>query len=94
MDQDGNERCKFQEWANSGTSWTCHEEFDKYGFLIIENLWDTKDLFRPVPKERVPRYWGTGQNQFTIDQIPEVGGSIKRMVIHSIDLFILKSDYF
>ena len=43
---------KFQEWANSGTSWTRHEEFDKYGFLIIENLWDTKDLFRPVPKER------------------------------------------
>ena len=88
---------KFQEWANSGTSWTRHEEFDKYGYLIIQNLWDAKDLFRPVPEERgIKRYWGTGQNQFTFDPAPEqVGGSIETYghpqyrVIHSqIRLFL------
>ena len=70
---------KFQEWANSGTSWTRHEEFDKYGFLVIQNLWDTKDLFRPVPEERgLIRYWGTGKDQFTFDSVPEqVGGSLE-----------------
>jgi len=42
----------FQERLNTGTSKTNNEEFDKNGYLVIKNLYDAKELFSEVPKER------------------------------------------
>ena len=46
------EQLQFQERRNTGTAWTRNEQFEKDGYLVIKNLWDSKELFRPVPQER------------------------------------------
>ena len=37
--------------TNSGSSWTYHNEFDEYGFFVIKNLCDPKELITPVPEK-------------------------------------------
>ena len=60
------EQLAYQERANSGTSWTRNEQFEKDGYLVVKNLWDAKELFRPVPEERGQiNYWGKRLDQFT-----------------------------
>ena len=52
-----------QEKLNSGTSRTNNEQFDKNGYLIVKNLWEAEELFRPVPEERGQiNYWGKGHS--------------------------------
>jgi len=86
LDQGGNnmtERMTLQDVSlaeknNSGTSKTKNKKFDKNGYLIVRNLWDPKELFRPVPSERGQiNYWGRGKDQF--NHIPlesQVEGSL------------------
>lgn len=58
----------YQEKNNTGTAWTRNENFDKNGYLIIQNLYNSEDLYHPLPKERgVVRYYGKNIDQFSID---------------------------
>jgi hypothetical protein len=60
------EQVLFQERKNSGTSKTNNEFFEKNGYLVIRNLWNPKELYRPVPQERGQvNYWGKRLDQFT-----------------------------
>ena len=43
------ERLVYQEWKNSGTTWTRNEQFDKDGYYVVKNLWDPKELYDPLP---------------------------------------------
>ena len=47
-----NQTLFFAEKANNNTARTGNEEFDKKGYLKIENLWDAEDLYYPVPNIR------------------------------------------
>lgn len=56
------------------------EYFDKHGYMIIKNLYDPKELFHPVPKERGQmNWWGKNINEFTHcpDEM-QVPGSLAR----------------
>ena len=68
----------FQERLNSRTSETNNHQFDRDGYLVIKNLWDPKELYRPVPKERGQmNYWGKRLDQFTYTEIEmQVEGSL------------------
>lgn len=46
------EHMNYQEKINTGTSWTKNESFDRNGYLVVKNLWNPKELYHPVPKER------------------------------------------
>ena len=72
------EQLLFQERLNTGTSWTHNKEFDKNGYLVINNLWNHKELYRPVPEERGQlNYWGNGLDQVEhISVESQVEGSI------------------
>lgn len=59
------EDVKFQESLNSGSSKTNHKQFDEDGYLVIKNLWDPKELYRPIPSQRGQiNYWGKREDQF------------------------------
>jgi hypothetical protein len=72
------EQLFFQERLNTGTSWTRNEFFEKNGYLVIKNLWDPKELYRPVPQERGQiNYWGKRLDQFTYTEVEmQVEGSL------------------
>jgi hypothetical protein len=72
------EQLFFQERLNTGTSWTRNEFFEKNGYLVIKNLWDSQELYRPVPEERGQiNYWGKGLDQFTYTEVEQqVEGSL------------------
>jgi len=44
------EQINQQELVNSGTSPTGNKEFDENGYLILRNLWDSKDLYCDPPE--------------------------------------------
>ena len=44
------EQLNAQEQQNTGTAWTRNDIFEKNGYLVIRNLWDPEELFRPVPE--------------------------------------------
>ena len=71
------EQLFYQERLNTGTSWTRNEFFEKNGYLVIKNLWDSKELYRPVPEERGQiNYWGKKLDQFTYQELEmQVEGS-------------------
>ena len=72
------EELHLTEIINTGTSWTNNEDFDRDGYLVIKNLWDPEELYRPVPKERGQfKYWGKKLDQFTYTDVePQVKGSV------------------
>ena len=72
------QQLQFQEKMNTVTSWTRNEQFDKNGYLIIHDLWDAEDLFRPVPEERGQiKYWGKKEDQYTFQESEgQVEGSL------------------
>ena len=72
------EQLFYQERLNTGTSWTRNEFFEKNGYLVIKNLWDSKELYRPVPEERGQiNYWGKKLDQFTYHELEmQVEGSL------------------
>ncbi|NBP04125.1 MAG: hypothetical protein EBU90_29330 [Proteobacteria bacterium] len=67
-----------QERLNTGTSWTRNKSFEKNGYLVIKNLWDPKELYRPVPQERGQiTYWGKRLDQFNYCEVEQqVEGSL------------------
>lgn len=72
------EQLFYQERQNTGTSWTRNEQFEKDGYLVVKNLWDPKELYRPVPEERGQiNYWGKKLDQFTYYELEtQVEGSL------------------
>ena len=72
------EQLFFRERLNTGTTWTRNEFFEKNGYLVIKNLWDPKELYRPVQKERGQiNYWGKKLDQFTYTEVEmQVEGSL------------------
>jgi len=72
------EQLFYQERLNTGTSWTRNEFFEKNGYLVIKNLWDSQELYRSVPEERGQiNYWGKGLDQFTYTEVEQqVEGSL------------------
>lgn len=46
------EQLDFQERVNSGSSKTNNEDFEKNGYLVVKNLWDSKELYCEVPEIR------------------------------------------
>ena len=72
------EQLFYQERLNTGTSWTRNEQFEKDGYLVVKNLWDPKELYRPVPEERGQiNYWGKKLDQFTYQELEQqVEGSL------------------
>ena len=69
-----------QEFKNTGTSWTNNKQFDKNGYLVIENLCDPEDLYYPVPKERGQiKWWRKNINQYEyFEEEHQVSGSLSR----------------
>ncbi len=72
------EQILFQERLNTGTSKTNNQQFEKDGYLIVKNLWDPQELYRPVPEERgLINYWGKRLEQFTYSHVEQqVEGSL------------------
>ena len=72
------EQLFYQERQNTGTSWTRNGQFEKDGYLVVKNLWDPKELYRPVSKERGQiNYWGKRLDQFTYCELEQqVEGSL------------------
>ena len=72
------EQLFFQERLNTGTSKTNNEQFEKDGYLVVKNLWDPKELYRPVPEQRGQiNYWGKRLDQFTYNELEmQVEGSL------------------
>lgn len=67
------------ESINSGTSKTGHEEFDKYGFLVLRNFYDASKLREEVPKERGTYRYGRKITQFEYKPYePQVPGCLSR----------------
>ena len=59
------EMIKEQEKLNSGTSKTNNEQFDRDGYLVVKNLWNPEELYRPVPELRgQANYWGKREDQY------------------------------
>jgi hypothetical protein len=72
------EQLFYQERQNTGTSWTRNEQFEKDGYLVVKYLWDSQELYRPVPEERGQlNYWGKELDQFTYQKLEmQVEGSL------------------
>ena len=72
------EQIEAQEKFNSGTSPTKNSKFDRDGYLFVPDLYDPKELYRPVPDERgLINYWGKRAEQFNYDPLErQVEGSI------------------
>lgn len=72
------EQVLFQEMVNTGTSKTNNEQFERDGYLVVKNLWNPQELYRPVPKERgLINYWGNKLDQFTYTECEaQVEGSL------------------
>ena len=73
----------FQEWKNSGTTWTRNEQFDKDGYYVVKNLWDPKELYDPLPLIHKHRgqysWWGKKLDQVNYQEIEaQVEGSLSR----------------
>ena len=72
------EQLLLQERLNTGTSKTNNEQFEKNGYLVVKNLWDPQELYRPVPEQRGQiNYWGKQLDQFTYTEVEQqVEGSL------------------
>ena len=74
------EQLLWQERHNTGTTWTRNEFFEKNGYLVIKNLWDSEELYHPLPEERGQmNWWGKNTDQFSHQPIEmQVEGSLAR----------------
>lgn len=54
--------------------------FNRHGYMVIKNLYDPKELYHPVPKERGQiKYWGKKLDQFSYSENEsQVNGSLAR----------------
>ena len=62
------------------TSWTCNENFDKFGFVIVKQICDPVSLYCDVPPERdTYKYRNNDPNLFNYDSVEaQVDGSTSR----------------
>lgn len=68
MEQTNELQLQLQERQNTGTAWTRNENFDKNGYLILKNLYNSENLYHPLPENRgVVRYYGKNIDKFSID---------------------------
>jgi len=68
-----------QELINSGTSKTKNEQFDKNGYLLVENLVDIQELICEVPNERGNlKYFGSLEKYIFEFDKGQVAGSFER----------------
>lgn len=69
----------YQERINTGTSKTNNEEFEKNGYLVVKNLYDAKELFSEVPKERGQYNYQPDSNLCSFTPVElQVEGSVAR----------------
>jgi hypothetical protein len=70
----------FQEKQNTGTAWTRNEKFDKDGYLVVKDLWDSEELYHPLPEVRGQlNYWDKNPENFTHNEVEnQVEGSLAR----------------
>jgi alkylated DNA repair dioxygenase AlkB len=68
----------WQEKRNTGTAWTRNDLFEELGYLVVKNLWDPQELYRPVPEIRGQiNYWGTKPDQYHLTEVEsQVNGSL------------------
>ena len=66
-----------EKWS-TGTSPTRNEKLDTDGYLVVKDLWNPEDLYRPVPDIRGQvSYWGKKPDQYTYEPLEnQVEGSI------------------
>ena len=70
---------EFQERINTGTTPTNNKEFDKNGYLIIRNLWDSQDLYCEPPTIKGQyNYFGSTDKFNHIPVENQVEGSTSR----------------
>lgn len=69
-----------KEKISTGTSWTNNKQFDKDGYLFVQDLFDAKELYHPVPKERGQiNYFGKTTDNFYHNPVEaQVPGSLAR----------------
>ena len=80
-----------QERRNSGTALTRNEEFEKNGYLKVENFWDPEELYHPLPDMKGQlNYWDKNPEHFHHAPVEmQVEGSLARYyhpqykIIHS-----------
>ena len=67
----------FEESLNRGTSWTNNKQFDRDGYLKVENIYDSKELFCDVPTLRgmLDYFDNKNDKQSTISDIEKLFGS-------------------
>tara|TARA_Y100001938_G_scaffold124357_1_gene174313 strand:+ start:3313 stop:4044 length:732 start_codon:yes stop_codon:yes gene_type:complete len=71
----------FEESLNRGTSWTNNKQFDRDGYLKVENLYDSKELFCDVPTLRGMLDYFDNKNKDIFrheDVEKQVNGSVSR----------------
>ena len=74
------QQIQFQERLTTGTTKTKNEQFEKDGYLKVDDSWDPEELYHPVPKERGQMsWWGDKLDQFTYNEVEgQVNGSLAR----------------
>ena len=70
----------YQERQNTGTARTNNKDFEKDGYLVVEDLWDPEELYHPVPEMRgMLNYYGSGPTDFQHTEVEQqVEGSLAR----------------
>jgi len=70
----------FQERNKTGTAWTRNEQFEKDGYLVVKDLWDSEELYHPLPDMRGQLdYWDTNPQNFKYQEVEkQVEGSLAR----------------
>jgi len=73
------EEIALQEKFHSGSSWTRNESFDKNGYFVVKNLWDSKELTE-LPPENKGQYSFRGKTMDYeyMDEEKQVNGSTSR----------------
>jgi len=72
------EEILFRENFYSGTSKTNHEQFEKYGYLILKNFCDSDYLYEDVPEERGLIHYFGSLDKFSHQEEQQVKGSLAR----------------
>ncbi len=69
-----------QERRNVGSSWTRNEFFEKNGYLVLKDLWDSEELYSPVPEQTGQyNYWDKNVQNFSHTPVEnQVEGSTSR----------------
>ena len=69
-----------QERTQTGTAQTKNDDFERDGYIRVENLWDPEELYHPVPDMRGQlNYWDRNPQNFNYQEVEsQVEGSLSR----------------